>query len=164
MRRADTEMSDQDTKALLERGFVGRLATIGENGWPYVIPILYVVMDNEIWFHHTMAKGRLTDNLAFSQRVCFEVDEPYEVFRSGATACATSLACQSAVVFGRMREMKDEELKRRVFDLFMQKYASQLGDIPEYGPTFAKTALYAMTMSVVTGKQKTDPRRTPEVK
>ena len=31
--------------ALLAGGFAGRLGTVGPDGWPYVVPLLYVFMD-----------------------------------------------------------------------------------------------------------------------
>ena len=51
LRRADRAMSEQRAHAMLERGFSGQLATIGADGYPYCIPLLYIWMDGEIYVH-----------------------------------------------------------------------------------------------------------------
>jgi len=45
MRRTDRSTSDEDARQMLRTGFCGRLATVGADGWPYVVPLLYVWMD-----------------------------------------------------------------------------------------------------------------------
>ena len=52
VRRADKLMTDERARETLERGFCGRLATIGEDGWPYCVPLLYVCMDGQIFVHN----------------------------------------------------------------------------------------------------------------
>ncbi len=59
VRRADKLMAEERARETLARGFHGRLATVGEDGWPYCVPLLYVCMDGEIFVHNTRAKGHL---------------------------------------------------------------------------------------------------------
>ena len=59
MRRAERMMPDDSTFETLVGGYSGRLATIGIDGYPYCIPLLYVWMDGELYFHTTSAKGHL---------------------------------------------------------------------------------------------------------
>ena len=40
VRRADKVMAEERARETLERGFCGRLATVGEVGWPYCVPLL----------------------------------------------------------------------------------------------------------------------------
>src|SRR5258708_12765026 len=75
VRRADKLMTEERARDTLERGFCGRLATVGEDGWPYCVPLLYVCMDGEFLVHNTRAKGHLRANVDHEPRVCFEVDE-----------------------------------------------------------------------------------------
>ena len=51
LRRVDRAMPEQRVHAMLERSFSGRLATVGEDGYPYCMPLLYVWMDGEIYVH-----------------------------------------------------------------------------------------------------------------
>src|SRR5262249_19908337 len=38
LRRVDKQMSDERTQDLLARGFCGRIANVGADGWPYCVP------------------------------------------------------------------------------------------------------------------------------
>ena len=80
MRRTDKIMSDEETLETLQRGFCGRVATIGEDGFPYCIPMIYVWQDSAIWLHNASAKGHLRSNVDHASKVCFEVDEPGQEF------------------------------------------------------------------------------------
>ena len=62
LRRADRVMSEQRAYEMLERGFSGHLATIGEDGYPYCIPLLYLWMDGEVYVHTSSAISGQTSN------------------------------------------------------------------------------------------------------
>ena len=40
VRRIDKLMTEERARAALAAGFCGRLATVGADGWPYVVPLL----------------------------------------------------------------------------------------------------------------------------
>src|SRR5439155_1407446 len=63
LRRADRAMSAQQASAMLERGFSGRLATVGADGYPYCIPLLYIRMEGGIYVHTGSARGHLRANV-----------------------------------------------------------------------------------------------------
>ncbi len=154
LRRLDKLMPEESTLELISRGFVGRLATVGTNGWPYVIPLLYVWKDDEIWLHSTNARGHLRDNVEHESRVSFEIDEPGNVFIYGPYQCNTSIAYRSAVIFGRIRIIDDEERMKGFFDALMEKYADPGWDRPKgYYPTLDKVTVYAITVERLTGKE-----------
>lgn len=76
MRRVACEIKEQDEiKQILQRCTIGRFATIGEDGFPYVVPVNYVYWRGAIYFH-CARKGMKTDNIVANNRVCFEVDIP----------------------------------------------------------------------------------------
>src|SRR6266568_2565043 len=85
VRRADKLMAEERARETLERGFYGRLATVGEDGWPYCVPLLYVCMDGEIFVHNTRARGHLRANVDHEPRVCFEVDEAGRCLHTAAS-------------------------------------------------------------------------------
>jgi len=92
VRRADKLMSVERAREVLERGYCGRQGTVGADGWPYLLPLLYVCLEGEIWVHNTSARGHLRAHVEHEQRVCFEVDEPGEVFPYGRFECDTSVS------------------------------------------------------------------------
>src|SRR5882757_1563137 len=70
LRRADRVMSEQRACEMLARGFSGQLATVGEDGYPYCIPLLYLWMDGEVYVHTSSARGHFRTNVEREPRFC----------------------------------------------------------------------------------------------
>ncbi len=121
LRRADRAMSEQRAYAMLERGFSGQLATVGADGYPYCIPLLYIWMDGEIYLHTGSASGHLRANVEREPRICFEIDEPDQVFDYGRFECDSGLAYRSVIVFGKIRIAEDRAVKQRFCEVLMDK-------------------------------------------
>src|SRR5512135_2668262 len=102
LRRTDHLMKDEEA-----RGFSGHLATIGADGYPYCVPLLYVVIDDVIYLHNTAARGHLRLNVERDPRVCFQTDEPGEVLPYGRFECDTTVAFRSVIVFGTIGIIDD---------------------------------------------------------
>ena len=151
VRRADKLMTEERARETLAHGFCGRLATVGKDGWPYCVPLLYVCMNGEVFVHNTRAAGHLRTNVDHEQRVCFEVDEAGEVFPYGRFECDSTVAYRSVIVFGRIRVVEDLATRRRFFDALMAKYALQGTD-----PALDRLAL------IVRGADTADKDLTPE--
>ena len=60
---------------ILNRTRIGRLATCGRDGFPYITPVNYVWWNKGIYFH-CAHKGEKIDNIGENNKVCFEVDVP----------------------------------------------------------------------------------------
>ncbi|NDZ19020.1 hypothetical protein C7T35_09215 [Variovorax sp. WS11] len=83
LRRADKLMDDARIEEMLSSTYSGRLGTIGADGWPYVCPLLFVMLGGEVWVHNTGATGHLRRNVLQHGKVCFELDVPGKVFPYG---------------------------------------------------------------------------------
>jgi nitroimidazol reductase NimA-like FMN-containing flavoprotein (pyridoxamine 5'-phosphate oxidase superfamily) len=154
MRRADKEMSPAETLETLGRGYCGRLATISEDGYPYCVPMLYVWMNGEVYLHNAKAPGHLRTNVERESRVCFEVDEPGDVFAYGRFECDTSVAFRSVILFGKVRIVDEAEAKQRFFEALMQKYAKVESERPKgFFPRLDQITLYAIAIERMTGKE-----------
>jgi uncharacterized protein len=153
IRRADKLMSARDTRELVERAYAGRLATIGPDGWPYIVPLLYVCIGDELWMHNTAARGHLRANVDHQALVCFEIDEPGEVFPYGRFECDTSLGYRSVVAFGRIRIVEDRAQKQAFFEALMAKYADPGWARPKgFFPRLDHVTVYAIAVERMTGK------------
>lgn len=154
LRRADKIMSQAEVSDFLLTAFCGRTATIGEDGFPYVVPNLFVWHVGTIWLHTARGGGHFAKNAAHQDRVCFEVDEPGEVFPYGDIECDTSVSYRSVVLFGRIRLVRDESAAEKFFALFMEKYAPSDSWGREKGsfPRIAATNVYAIAPESMTGK------------
>jgi len=155
VRRADKAMGDDETRALLGRGAVGRLAIADAAGRPYVTPLLYVWNGREVWLHNAIVPGHLRANIEANPRVCFEVDEPGPVFLYGRFECDTSIAYESAIVFGRIRVIDDREAKEGFCRALMAKYGPADGAARPQGffPRLGQIAVYAIAADRITGKR-----------
>ena len=70
VRRKDRTLSHEESLELLARCEYGMLATADKDGWPYAVPLSYVLMDNALYFHCAFT-GHKLDNIAWDNRVCF---------------------------------------------------------------------------------------------
>jgi nitroimidazol reductase NimA-like FMN-containing flavoprotein (pyridoxamine 5'-phosphate oxidase superfamily) len=76
MRRKHSEVTDpKEIQRILSSTNIGRMATIGQDGYPYITPVNFVSMAGSIYFH-CAPKGEKLDNLVNNPKVCFEVDVP----------------------------------------------------------------------------------------
>ena len=154
LRRSDKVMTDKQALEFLARGFCGWVASIGADGWPYCVPLLYVWADGAVLVHNTAAGGHLRANVEHDQRVCFEVDEAGEVFDYGRFECDSSVAYRSVIVFGAIRIVEDVAAKQRFFDALMAKYGKPDSSRPKhFYPRLDEVTLYAIVPERITGKE-----------
>jgi len=126
MRRSQCQIKDLDTIfGILSRARVGRLATIDEAGYPYIVPVNFVLYENCIYFHCAL-EGEKLENIGRDPKVCFEVDEPLayiEVsFNEDKNPCKAHQLYRSVVVRGKARVVDSDSLKLRVLNALVAKY------------------------------------------
>ena len=155
VRRADKIMSAEEVREFLVSAHCGRTATVGADGYPYVVPNLFVWMDERIFLHTARQRGHFLANVEFCDRVCFEADQPGKTFPYGPVECDTSIAFRSVVVFGRIGVVSERDIKRRFFTAFLSKYAPQdfWGRPKDSFPRIDSTILYSIVPEIMTGKQ-----------
>jgi nitroimidazol reductase NimA-like FMN-containing flavoprotein (pyridoxamine 5'-phosphate oxidase superfamily) len=152
VRRKDKLMPEEAARALLGRGYVGRVATADAHGQPYITPLLYVLMDGRIYVHNSRARGHFRQNVDANARVCFEVDEPGAIFAYGRFECDSSIAYDSVVVFGSIAVVDDAATKQRFCEELMRKYAPASGRPEGFFPRIDQITVYAIDIERMTGK------------
>jgi nitroimidazol reductase NimA-like FMN-containing flavoprotein (pyridoxamine 5'-phosphate oxidase superfamily) len=158
MRRPDRLMSDAQALDTLAKGFCGRLATLGPDGFPYCIPLLYVWMNGEVFVHNTAEQGHLRANVNHHPLVCFEIDESGEVFDYGRFECDVSISYRSVVAFGRIRAVQDVETKQHFCEALLAKYGKPDTGRPKgFFPRLNIITVYAITLERITGKEQPLP-------
>ena len=154
LRRSDLAMDAEGADAALARGYAGRLATTGADGWPYVVPLLYVWRDGIVYVHNSRADGHLSRNIGSGCRACFLVDEPGSVYGYGRFDCDTSLSYSSVMVFGSVERVASEEAKVSFCDELMRKYGSQIEGRPaRFYPRLGDISVYALRPERISGKK-----------
>lgn len=115
MRRRQCEISDpQEISRILTAATIGRLATQGGDGYPYITPVNYVYTKGCIYFH-CARRGEKLDNIARDDRVCFAVDIPLAFIDLGyhpeGGACNLHQFYHSVIIRGRARVVPEGGLK-----------------------------------------------------
>ncbi len=107
MRRIKQQLSQEEALAVLERNETGVLSVQGEEGYPYGVPLNYVLHQGKIYFHGAKV-GHKAEALKASPKVCFTVIDLGQV---DAQNLATDF--RSVVVFGEARILEsDEEIRQ----------------------------------------------------
>ncbi len=116
MRKKDREVFGEDIEKILTNGEYGVLATVGENGYPYTVPLSYVYQDNSIYFH-CAKEGHKLDNIEKNLKVSFCVVTDTEVLPG-----KFSTNYKSIIAFGEAKELTGA-LKRDILFKFIEKYS-----------------------------------------
>jgi nitroimidazol reductase NimA-like FMN-containing flavoprotein (pyridoxamine 5'-phosphate oxidase superfamily) len=117
--------------AILKRCTVGRLATIGMDGYPYITPVNYVYWQDSVYFHCSH-KGEKIDNLKRNPKVCFEVDIPLAYKGTDcdpqAAPCHSHQFYHSVILRGRAEIVSDTTEKVPVLNALMASHEN----IPDF--------------------------------
>lgn len=154
IRRKDRATPLSDAWDLLDRGEWGTLSTVGSDGQPYGVPLSYVVMDQSIYFHCAQG-GHKIDNLDAAPRASFcVVGATQPVFVTNF-----STWYESAIVFGSVRTVEDEDEKTRALYRLVEKYLPDHRDQAESAirKSFGRTRVLALSIDHLTGKAKRPP-------
>lgn len=121
LRRQDRAISLEESWQLLSEAEVGRLAMATPQGHPYIVPLNYVVLNKEIYFH-CAREGRKLDILRQNPQVCFEVDSLLGI-KASSKACEFGAYYKSVLAFGQAHEVTDAARKVEILNALTAKYA-----------------------------------------
>ena len=124
-RRKDRQVGEEEALNLITAAEFGHLATITEDGYPYVIPVNHAV-DGRRLLIHSAAQGEKVSNIERDPRVSFEVSRMIELV-AGDVPCRYSAKYESAVCFGKAKIVRDTEAKRHALTIISQKYSGMGG-------------------------------------
>ena len=117
--------SKEKIKEFLNKEHVGRIASIDENGYPQIIPMNFVFLDDAIYMHsHT--KGEKLENVTRNEKVGFEVDKELEFlpsyFEDPKDASLADTLYISVVIKGKGEIVKDKKEKTNALNGLLKKY------------------------------------------
>jgi len=117
--------SKEKIKEFLDKEHVGRIASIDENGYPQIIPMNFVFLDDIIYLHsHT--KGEKLENVTRNEKVGFEVDRELEFlpsyFEDPKDASLADTLYISVVIKGKGEIVKDKKEKTNALNGLLKKY------------------------------------------
>ena len=149
MRRFKQQISEDECKEVLKNEPRGVLALVGDDGYPYAIPLnhWYSEKDNKLYFH-CAKEGKKLDSIRKCDKVSFCVmDEGYR--NEGDWA----LNIKSVVAFGKMRIVEDEEKKKEICINLTRKFTDD-EDFLEHELTnaFPRVCCLEIEIEHMTGK------------
>lgn len=158
VRRRDRAKEDAWVRAFLRAAPYGFLATVDEEGWPFLNSNLFVFDDGRRCVYlHTHRTGRTRDNLARGEKVAFSVAAMGRLLPA-PEALEFSVEYAGVTVFGRGRVVDDEGEAKGALQALLDKYAPHLEPGRDYRPTtddeLQRTAVYRIDIETWSGKQK----------
>jgi hypothetical protein len=155
-RRPEHARDDEWTRAFLRRAQIGHIATRWDDQ-PFITPtnFWYDPERHEIYFHSNVV-GRVRANSERLAQVCFEASE-FGHYLPSNVALEFSIQYESAMVFGTIRVLEDDEEKKRALYGLLEKYFPALKPGQEYRPIteqeLNRTSVYAITIESWSGKR-----------
>lgn len=116
IKRRNRSLTEADAREILGRAEHGVMATLGEDGWPYAVPLNHVLAGNDLYAHCAL-KGHKLDNIAHEERVSF-----CAVASATVVPATFSTLYESAIVFGRASLVVDEAEKRVALKLLTDRF------------------------------------------
>ena len=116
MRRNRQQLSDEESIGILEKATSGTLALLGDNGYPYAVPISYVYSEGKLFFHSALS-GHKVDAIRNCDKASFCVIEQDEVKPEKYTTFF-----RSVIAFGRIHIIEDEAEKLAAARLLGNRY------------------------------------------
>ncbi len=125
--------SKEKIKEFLNQEHVGHIASLDKNGYPQIIPMNFVYLDDAIYMHsHT--KGEKLENIKQNQKVGFEVDRELEFlpsyFEDPEDASLADTLYISVVIKGIGKIIDDRSEKTRALNGLIKKYQPEGGYEP----------------------------------
>ena len=148
MRRAAQELSDAENEAVLTKCTTGILSVLGDDGYPYGVPVNYVWKDGKIIFHGAKV-GHKAEAIDEYDKVCFTVIEQDIVVAEELTDYY-----RSVILFGRARRIQDESEIRSAAMWLGLKYDPDEAFVRDEIDLFMpKLACFEIVPEHISGKQ-----------
>jgi nitroimidazol reductase NimA-like FMN-containing flavoprotein (pyridoxamine 5'-phosphate oxidase superfamily) len=116
MRRKRQQLTEEDSIAILQKATSGTLALLGDDDYPYAVPISYVYHDGKLFFHSAMA-GHKVDAIRKCDKASFCVIEQDNIQPEKFTTFF-----RSVIAFGRIHIVEDEQEKLQMVRMLGNRY------------------------------------------
>jgi nitroimidazol reductase NimA-like FMN-containing flavoprotein (pyridoxamine 5'-phosphate oxidase superfamily) len=146
-------------KEFLNEEHVGRVASIDENGFPQIIPMNFVFINDAVYMH-SHVKGEKLDNIARNNKVGFEADRELEFlpsyFEDPHNASLADTLYISIVIKGIASFVSDREEKTLALNGLMKKYQpeGQYDPIQSEMRVLDAVSVFKVTPQTLHGKYK----------
>ena len=117
MRRKRQQLSEKENISILQKATAGTLALLGDNGYPYAVPISYVYADDGKLYFHSALSGHKIDAIRNCDKASFCVIDKDDVQPKKYTTYF-----RSVIAFGRIHIIEDAQEKLETARLLGDRY------------------------------------------
>ena len=117
MRRFRQQLSHEESEEILHRATSGVLALLGDEDYPYAVPLSHVYADGRLYFHGARS-GHKLDAARAHPKASFCVIEQDQVVAEEYTTYF-----RSVIAFGTIRVLEDPEQIRTAIRALADKYS-----------------------------------------
>ncbi len=149
MRRARQLLPRETAIEILNRNTSGTLALMGDDDYPYAVPMSYVYMDGKLYFHSAKT-GHKIDSIKSHEKVSFCVIDQDQVVPEKYTTYF-----RSVIAFGRAQLVEDPDEMGRIATALAMKYSAEFKEgIPgAVESSIGNMAIIEMTIQHMTAKE-----------
>lgn len=150
MRRSKQALSDQESRKILSDASSSVLAVLGDDGYPYAVPLSFVFDGNDRLYFHCAVSGHKLDAIQNESKVSFCVIAQDDVHPSEFTSYY-----KSVIAFGKARILETEAEIIPALRLLGEKYmpADPKGTETEIDRFLRNVRIIEMQIEHLTGKQ-----------
>lgn len=148
MRRGKQLLSKEDTIAVMTRCTNGVLACLGDEDYPYAVPLSYVYFNEKIYFHSAKA-GHKIDAILKNPKVSFSIIDEDTIVSEKFTS-----HFRSVIAFGKARIVEGDEWLEAMKAL-VEKYSGDQPEEAKHKEITGCTRAYMIAIDVehMTGKE-----------
>lgn len=149
MRRKAQLLSEEETIKIFEKGTSGVLAVLGDEDYPYAVPLSYIYCDSKIYFHGAKS-GHMLDSILKHEKVSFCVIDEDKVVPEEYTTYF-----RSAIAFGKVRVIDNENEKRNAIEKLAIRYTpnDEEGRLKKIEREYKILCMFELDIEHMTGKE-----------
>lgn len=149
MRRFRQQLTKSECEAILSKATSGTLALLGDNGYPYAVPISYVYADGKLYFHSAKT-GHKVDAIKQNEKASFCVIAADDVHPAEFTTYF-----RSVIVFGKIQIVESESERMSAASLLGNRYnpGDDVGLQKEIEKGFSHMLVIRLDIEHLSGKE-----------
>lgn len=149
MRRKAQLLSQEESLSILNEATSGVLALLGDDDYPYAVPISHAYHNGKIYFHCAKS-GHKLDAVARHPKASFCVIGEDRVVPERFTTFF-----RSVIAFGRVRPLEAPAEKRAALEILAAKFSPdhEEGRLKEIDTLFSNVVVLELAVEHMTGKQ-----------
>lgn len=147
MRRKNQLLPHEEAVQILKNATSGTLALLGDDDYPYAVPMSHLYQDGVLYFH-CAAEGHKIDAIRRHGKASFCVIQQDQVIEETFTT-----HFRSVIAFGSIRIVEDEEEKLAAITALAQRFSPGRDPSREIAGSMGHMHMLALDIEHLTGKE-----------